>query len=534
MRFSDVSGVTMRSVDVDGLDIDSHDLFFGSLVVNGVDVVPLVDAELNRQFPGRELQKAQTPEGLREGWVAVQSAWQTTVDGHAAGPGRRPRRGRVVVGPDPAAPHPGDRRLAARRDPARCRSRSTRSARSSPVPPRWASTCRSSASTRRPYDEILAVRAERQQLVTDFLATATAGAACRGTRQPLGRRRLAPDCRRLHPGDPRGGVGTPALHPTRPRPAGLSQSSRAAVAGRPPTGRDRPSGGLQSPSRAGPRCGRRTSRTSDRQAPHPSRHRNRRRPAASPAAVAEPPGPLDQAVVASRSRSRTQNPWWAHSSFSTVPRHCRTRRPFAYGGHRPSSGTGAVWASCCGVTPASHVSISDACRSRTASTSSRLGRAARSRPSCSAREHRADPHRRERLGQPEDATPEPRVVDEDQVAQRLDHRPLTVHAAMLAPLGHRPHPLDGLCPVIPSCRHASAQVGRVVGPDQQSHRRRRSSSASTYAHHLDPVDHQVGDQAVDLGVLHHHADQAGPAEVALAELGTGQVLVIETSHANSL
>lgn len=82
MRFSDLSGVTMRSVDVGGLDIDSHDLFFGSsLFVNGVDVVPLVDAELNRQFPGRELQNSRTPEGLRDGWAAVQSAWQTTVDG---------------------------------------------------------------------------------------------------------------------------------------------------------------------------------------------------------------------------------------------------------------------------------------------------------------------------------------------------------------------------------------------------------------------------------------------------------------------
>jgi hypothetical protein len=79
VRFSDVSGVQMRGVDVGGLDIDSHDLFFGSLLVNGVDVVPLVDAELNRQFPGRELQKAQTPEGLRDGWVAVQTAWQVTV-----------------------------------------------------------------------------------------------------------------------------------------------------------------------------------------------------------------------------------------------------------------------------------------------------------------------------------------------------------------------------------------------------------------------------------------------------------------------
>ncbi|MDF1606008.1 DinB family protein [Nocardioides sp. YIM 152315] len=81
VRFSDVRGVTMRSVDVDGLDIDSHDLFLGSLVVNGVDVVPLVDAELDRQFPGRELQRARTPEGLREGWVAAQAAWQETVAG---------------------------------------------------------------------------------------------------------------------------------------------------------------------------------------------------------------------------------------------------------------------------------------------------------------------------------------------------------------------------------------------------------------------------------------------------------------------
>ena len=79
LRSCDVSGVMMRSVEVGGLDIDSHDLFFGSLIVNGVDVVPFVDAELNRQFPGRELQKAQTPEGLRDGWVAVQAAWETMV-----------------------------------------------------------------------------------------------------------------------------------------------------------------------------------------------------------------------------------------------------------------------------------------------------------------------------------------------------------------------------------------------------------------------------------------------------------------------
>ena len=84
LRSCDVSGVTMRSVDVGGLDIDSHDLFFGTLVVNGVDVVPFVEAELNRPFPGRELQSAQTPEGLRDGWVAAQVAWAETLGGTPA------------------------------------------------------------------------------------------------------------------------------------------------------------------------------------------------------------------------------------------------------------------------------------------------------------------------------------------------------------------------------------------------------------------------------------------------------------------
>ena len=102
LRFSDVSGVTMRSVDVDGLDIDSHDLFFGSLFVNGVDVVPLVDAELNRQFPGRELQKAQTPEGLRDGWVD----WGSDAHRRRRPGSAPPRRVRCRAGPSGATQSP--------------------------------------------------------------------------------------------------------------------------------------------------------------------------------------------------------------------------------------------------------------------------------------------------------------------------------------------------------------------------------------------------------------------------------------------
>lgn len=80
LRGGDVSGMVMRGVELDGLDVDSHDLAFGTVLVNGVDVVPLVEAELDRRFPGRALRDARTPGGLREAWEAVVAAWADTVD----------------------------------------------------------------------------------------------------------------------------------------------------------------------------------------------------------------------------------------------------------------------------------------------------------------------------------------------------------------------------------------------------------------------------------------------------------------------
>ena len=49
--------------------------------------------------------------------------------------------------------------------------------------------------------------------------------------------------------------------------------------------------------------------------------------------------------------------------------------------------------------------------------------------------------------------------------------------------------------------------------------------------HFDSVDHQIADQPVDDGVLHHHPDQTGAGQIALAELGISQVLVLEARHA---
>jgi hypothetical protein len=77
---STLAGAVMRGVDVRGLDIDAPWLADGALLVNGVDVAPLVEAELNRRFPGRELKQATDPNSLCAAWAAIERAWAAAVD----------------------------------------------------------------------------------------------------------------------------------------------------------------------------------------------------------------------------------------------------------------------------------------------------------------------------------------------------------------------------------------------------------------------------------------------------------------------
>ena len=79
---SDLSGVVMRAVDIAGADIDAPWLLDGenALLVNGVDVAPFVEAELNRRFPGRGERRAKDPDGLRAAWAEVEAAWAATVE----------------------------------------------------------------------------------------------------------------------------------------------------------------------------------------------------------------------------------------------------------------------------------------------------------------------------------------------------------------------------------------------------------------------------------------------------------------------
>jgi DinB superfamily/Pentapeptide repeats (8 copies) len=84
----DLSGVVMRGVSAGGVDIDDPFLCDGGsfLRVNGVDVVPFVEAELNRRFPGRGARRAEDPDGLRAAWAALERTWPATLARVAAMP----------------------------------------------------------------------------------------------------------------------------------------------------------------------------------------------------------------------------------------------------------------------------------------------------------------------------------------------------------------------------------------------------------------------------------------------------------------
>jgi hypothetical protein len=84
---ADLSGVVMREVDVAGADIDAPWLPHADrFLVNGVDVIPLVEAELNRRFPGRAERRAGDADGLRAAWATLERTWAATLERVAAMP----------------------------------------------------------------------------------------------------------------------------------------------------------------------------------------------------------------------------------------------------------------------------------------------------------------------------------------------------------------------------------------------------------------------------------------------------------------
>jgi uncharacterized protein YjbI with pentapeptide repeats len=72
----DFAGVRMRGVELADVEISGE---LKNVVVNGVDIAPLVDAELNRRTPERALMRPDDSDGFRAAWAAIERLWEGTV-----------------------------------------------------------------------------------------------------------------------------------------------------------------------------------------------------------------------------------------------------------------------------------------------------------------------------------------------------------------------------------------------------------------------------------------------------------------------
>ena len=76
-RGVDLIGVVMRGVEMANVDITGE---IQNLTINGVDIGPLVNAELDRRYPDRAKMRPADPAGFREAWDVVERLWGQTVE----------------------------------------------------------------------------------------------------------------------------------------------------------------------------------------------------------------------------------------------------------------------------------------------------------------------------------------------------------------------------------------------------------------------------------------------------------------------
>ena len=76
-RYVDFRDVEMNGVELEDVTITGE---FKNVVLNGVDVAPLVEAELDRRDPDRVKMRPTDPAGFREAWDTVERLWAGTVE----------------------------------------------------------------------------------------------------------------------------------------------------------------------------------------------------------------------------------------------------------------------------------------------------------------------------------------------------------------------------------------------------------------------------------------------------------------------
>lgn len=88
-RLCDFEGAVMRGVSLANASIDG---WLDGLTMWGVEVQPLVEAELARRHPEYALTKSSDPEGMRAAWAGLERLWQGTLERVATMPDDAPAR----------------------------------------------------------------------------------------------------------------------------------------------------------------------------------------------------------------------------------------------------------------------------------------------------------------------------------------------------------------------------------------------------------------------------------------------------------
>src|SRR5271166_1811951 len=76
-RGVDMSGVVMRGVELVDADIRGE---IENLTINGVEIGPFVNAELDKRYPDRSKMRPTDPAGFRQAWDILERLWAQTVE----------------------------------------------------------------------------------------------------------------------------------------------------------------------------------------------------------------------------------------------------------------------------------------------------------------------------------------------------------------------------------------------------------------------------------------------------------------------
>jgi uncharacterized damage-inducible protein DinB len=82
VEHTDLRAISFHHVRFVGLELVDVEITgeIDNVTINGVDIGPLVEAELDRRMPDRTLMRPTTVEGFQEAWATLERLWAGTVD----------------------------------------------------------------------------------------------------------------------------------------------------------------------------------------------------------------------------------------------------------------------------------------------------------------------------------------------------------------------------------------------------------------------------------------------------------------------